>query len=319
MTRYGRSLQADPTTMIFIDYLRSLRNSRRLRIVNFFSDVANLGNYTPVWGIWKMLPAYRPALLIDGRKYASVDIDAFDVAIVGGAALFTKTFEPFWTWLAQSKIQIVMWGLGGGWAYEDTPISTETDEAGNVDPGIIDRLRDRIVLVNVRDRMTDDMYKLNAHISFCPTAVYFEERRRQIKPGRNVLCVHHAELVNEMDKKIIFRNCDIGTRNFAVMGETFEKVTQKYIGARMVVTSRLHGAIIANSLGRPYVAYVKDSKLWEFHRQFGSGLATEDLDEIPSLIERIDHDPNAFVPHIDYGHIKEFGKRVERYLDGINT
>jgi hypothetical protein len=298
-------------------FVGSLLGRPRVRIINFVSTHPNIGNYTPVWGIWRMLPGLQPTIQIDCRQFGRVSARDYDVAIVGGGGLLHAVFEPFWEWLSRQSLPLVLWGIGGCWPAEGTLWRSRNASEGCVAPSILKRMKKQIVLANVRDALTRDSYDLDADISFCPTAEYFKAERRSLGRGTEVLYAHHDELVTDRERDEIVRYCSLDTSNIAQARETFVRILQKYRRAEVIVTSRLHGAIIANSLGRPYVALIRDRKFDEFHATYGYGVACDSLAQLPARIEAARRLPAA--REIDYQAIEAFGRKTMGCLETLSS
>jgi len=282
-----------------------------MKIINFISEYNNIGNYTPVWGINKMLENYVIEKVIDARKFKKINIEDYNVTIVGGAGLFHRCFEEFWKWLSTKKIPIILWGIGTCVIHENTPyFNLIKDKTSYTNPNIIEKVKKNIVLANVRDFLTNDFYNLKANISFCPTAIYFEDRKHT-KLGNNILYVDNKELIYDEERKFILSYCNDCTDNF--FDEDYNKVIQKYIDAKIVVTTKLHGAIIANSLGRPYIAYSKDQKIKEFYEVYKGGLYLESLSNLPEKIKQLNDDSVKI--NINYEKIYLFANKVKSYLN----
>lgn len=243
-----------------------------MKIANFYSTNPNIGNILPVLGIHKML-GQAPDIMMDCRMAHLVNPDSYDVVIVGGAGLFSACFELFWRWLAIVKKPIILWGVGGTWARIGTPLGK--DKLGqSVDPRIIRKMS--FEMVNVRDTFTAEYYGFkDADISICPTFCYFDEKEPL---GRESLYAHHPGLASKetLDR---MREIVTDTTDNVKRGKAAD-VVKKYINARYVITTRLHGCIIANALGRPYIAFNTDKKIYEYHRLYGGGYLLEDIDAL---------------------------------------
>jgi polysaccharide pyruvyl transferase WcaK-like protein len=84
-----------------------------------------------------------------------------------------------------------------------------------------------------------------------------------------------------------------------------------------VVTSRLHGAIIAYGLGLPYVALAGDEKLREFHRLFGGGQLVNSAAELKVMLSQPDFAfaaPGVEPPKPDLSALIEFGNLASGLL-----
>lgn len=260
--------------------------SRSPRIINFISDAPNIGNFTAFWGIDELIgDEFWPSLRIDCRRYASVDIDRYDVALVGGAGLLAAGFTPFWEWLARQRIPVIMFGLGVCLPDEDSEVPRNS--LGGVPVETVRALGDRLLYANMRDRLTKDLYGLDrAEVTYCPTLAFVRARYGQPARGRNVLYAHHQRLVSSGEGAELRRHADDDTDN--LMHDTSPSaILAKYLEADVVLTTRLHGAIIGVALGRPYVAVAHDEKLRAFHAEHGGGLLIDDPADAPDALARV--------------------------------
>ena len=275
------------------------------------SKVGNIGNYTPVWGIEKMLLPYTVTSRVHCNDYKKVNINKYDVALIGGAGLFHDSFSDFWKWISTKNIPIIIWGVGICSLYNNTPFHRKKNKKKYyVSPNIINKVKKNIVLCNIRDEKTNSIYDLNGDVGFCPTAIYFKEENKNLKLGKNILFANHTGLTFNKEKKEIEKFCDTYTTN---VSNNFKRIIKEYKNAKIIVTTRLHGAIIANSLNRNYIAYVKDLKVEEFHRLYGGGVITNKISEIPNLIKMLEKNPISI--NINYDKIESFGKQVITFLD----
>jgi len=282
------------------------------RIVNFVSEVRNIGNLIAVQGIDEMLdPAFRPALRIDCRRFPQVHIDKFDLALVGGAGLFHRCFADFWAWLSLQRIPVMIWGVGVCLP-TDHPSVSDTRRSG-VPREHVDRLRGRLVFCNVRDDLTQQTYSLEGSVTACPSVVYVQNQSPSSEPRQSILYSHHPELVTESEKETIAGYCNDFTDNLFDHCDPVD-VLAKFRRARVVVTSRLHGAILAAALGRPYVALSRDRKLHAFLQQFGGGVALEDVSGLGTAISTASM---KAVKPLDSADIRKAGVQANRALNDL--
>jgi len=81
-------------------------------------------------------------------------------------------------------------------------------------------------------------------------------------------------------------------------------IRQYYCQSRVVIASRLHGAIIAYALGIPYIVFPKDEKLRAFQEAYGNGLCVSGIDEIKQHLECpkvCEVKPTKMEPVFDFG------------------
>ena len=93
-------------------------------------------------------------------------------------------------------------------------------------------------------------------------------------------------------------------------------VREDYLPAEVVVSTRLHGAIIAYGLGIPYVAVPRDEKVRAFHRLHGNGILCEDpadVGEAVAAAEKLTLAPIAIEP------VRAFGRRASEWARSFGT
>ncbi len=292
----------------------------KFKIICFVSKGQNIGNYTPYMGIIKMLKQ-KPAKTVHWSDYNSININDYDLLLVGGAGLLHKCFEDFWLWLAKQNIPVILWGLGTCWMDKSTSWMKGRD-VSFVEPKILESMKKNIVLSNVRDEKTNEIYNLAGHVSFCPTAIGLDatlEQDRLISAVLTksnydkILYAHHDRLATKKEMKKIMRFCDEYTSNIFSSRETIHDIINKYLNAKLVISTRLHGCIIANSLDIPYIAYAKDGKIREFNKMYGGGLCYNSISDVKNAIES--NSWKKIKISIDRDKIREFGKIVNQYID----
>src|SRR5690606_27076650 len=135
-------------------------------------------------------------------------------------------------------------------------------------------------LANVRDTKTAElMNRPGVDITACPTLMllrcYEGTRKERFSSSHRVVYTPHSELVS-LSNKIILRECLKGKYSKVFVTENMQRpwrglwdLIEKYNSASLVVTSRLHGAIIAWSLGVPFLGFSRDQKLDGFRDLVG--------------------------------------------------
>lgn len=280
---------------------------RKSHIVQFYSAVDNIGNYLPVLGIQKMLGCTPDTWNVHDR---SIDFDFINThyrcAIIGGAGLLHSCFDAFWSGFAdRCTIPFAIWGVG--------VCQPDEDRQRGAGVSVVNAVAARAALVNVRDRLTADLYGLaDAQVSLCPTVAFIKYLGITAYASRkHVLFSSHEELVAAREttrirqilagtgRPIAYTN-NIQTR---VMG--IERIVRKYYApSEAVVTTRLHGAILSYALGIPYVAVSRDRKLDAFVQEYGNGILVRELDDIGPALERLKDlrmTAAAVQPVLDFG------------------
>lgn len=255
-------------------------------VIEFYSSSNNIGNFTPVLGIQRMLGLAPDTWTMHDR---ALDFDFvnrnYACAIIGGAGLLHGAFQPFWEAFAERcRIPVIIWGVG---------VCLPDGEESAVDRETVRRIAARCDLINIRDELTRDYYGLaQADISACPTLAYLEPLRSLVRPepGR-VLYSSHEEMVRGEETRRFVETARkacrelVFTDNIQRKREGVEDIIRRhYCRSELVVTTRLHGAIIAHGLGIPYVAVARDAKVRDFVRLYGNGACVETDEQLGAAL-----------------------------------
>jgi len=303
--------------ILFRDLARITPSQRaaNTRIINFYSAVGNIGNFTPVLGIRQMIGSEPDTWNIHDK---SIDFDFINrhyaCAIIGGAGLLDSGFDPFWEKFARHcTIPSVIWGVG--------MCAPDGAARKGVDRRVFATAVAKCDLVNVRDDLTAEHYGLtSASITPCPTIVYVEQFLGARKHTGRVLYSSHEELVPRAERDAIYSGL-IETAGRIEFTDNIQRplwglqdiIRFGYCRSSLVVTTRLHGAIIAYGLGIPYVALARDDKLRAFHRNYGNGVVTDTIEDLKrALGERVDQPRRG-----QYEEVRRFARQVTAWLSTI--
>jgi hypothetical protein len=270
------------------------RRRARSSLVHIYSAANNIGNYLPVLGIWDLMGAeydtwnaHDTAMDFDfiNRNYRGV--------IIGGAGLLHRSFEPFWRrFISQCEIPAVTWGVGT--CIKDSERGLDTDHR-SVSLSVGREGLAKCVLVNLRDPLTVDWYGMRtATVAACPTIHYLAGRSYHHKPpeerGSAVLLSSHRSLVGEVESDRIIDYAksiwsDLSTTdNMQRRRMGLDDIIEQYCTASLVVSTRLHGAIIAFGLGVPYIAIARDDKIRSFAAYYGGGAVLETAEDLRGAV-----------------------------------
>lgn len=285
------------------------------KIIQFYSSVNNIGNYLPVLAIQKLMGVEFDTWNIHDKYIDFNFINThYNGAIIGGAGLLYNCFENFWVRFAnECKLEYVIWGVGG--SYPDG------EKNPCVHPNVIKSTFGRLRLVNVRDNLTANLYDFyNPHITVCPSIFYLNKFFKRQNEKRNfILYSHHHQLV-DISETIKIRNTlsdfnedYVYTDNIQTNECGFYKILELFDNSKLVITTRLHGAIIAYGLGIPYIAIARDNKLREFYNLFGNGILLEDINELHSTLES----PNINIRKIQLKPVIDFGHKAKKVLNSL--
>lgn len=288
----------------------------RSKIIQFYSSFDNVGNYLPVLGIRKTISIDTDTWCMHDKK---VDFDfinrSYKGIIIGGAGLLNKCFQPFWEIIGREcQLPMIVWGIGG--CYKDV------DKNSVIDKDIANKVFNKCDLIDLRDDITASFYGLSdAHLSPCPTVGYLETLMNKEQERTNILFSSHENLLTESETARIKESIgrfDISfkyTNNIQTFRRGLNDILEKfYCKSRLVITTRLHGAIISYGLHIPYVAIPRDDKIRAFHRMYSNGIIVEDIDDLGNTLkEGIELNKSV---RIDL--IYEFASKAKEWLNTVS-
>jgi hypothetical protein len=304
----------------FHDLRRITSGQRRPQspIIQFYSSSNNIGNYLPVLGIQEMLSRKPDTWCIHDKDIDFDFINAnYRCAIIGGAGLLHSCFNPFWKALSEKcRLPMIIWGVGGCFP--------DGDANAGVEKSIVTEVAQRCDLINLRDDLTANFYNLKtAQISACPTIVYLQKFKASDDKTKPVLFSSHESLVSHDETEKIhhaLKQCAAGykyTDNTQRRRLSLVDIIQNsYCETSLVVTTRLHGAIIAYGLGVPYIGIARDEKLRDFCRLYSNGVMLESIEELPESIRNTR--ANILGP-IALEKVLEFGNRARNWLASLKV
>lgn len=283
------------------------------KVLNFYSSNNNIGNYTPVLGIQTLLNEKYDVWCAHKKVDWEFVNNNYEKIIIGGAGLFHLSFEEFWIdFTRECKIPAVVWGVGGIFP-KDSALKA------SVDKEILKTALQKCDLINLRDNLSANYVDMpNIHISQCPTIAFMEELKGKRNRTENILYSSHEELLNQVEKSkvqiFLGEHMDFSfTDNIQYQFCGLDRILNKYLRSKFIVTTRLHGAIIAYGLGIPYLAISFDEKVDEFHRLYGNGFLVKSLEGLKEIdIEHILNNANDQTPDLTLVH--EFSNKVLKWI-----
>jgi polysaccharide pyruvyl transferase WcaK-like protein len=208
--------------------------------------------------------------------------------IVGGAGLLHAVFEKFWVDLDKNcKLPITIWGIG--------VCLPDNDQLKGVPKAVVQSVFAKAKLANVRDELTRDFYQLDPNISItaCPTLVYIANNfsvAAKSEGGKKILHSSHVDLEPTSTTpqiKQIIQSAGyeyLFTENIETKKTPLKAILKMYQDCDYVVTTRLHGAIIAYAFKRPYIAISFDPKITAFNKLYGGGRCITDLNQLEQAL-----------------------------------
>ena len=306
------------TTLHDISKIQPDKRVAKSKILQFYSANRNIGNYLPVLAIHEMLGSELDVWNIHKSPVDWEFVHAnYSEVIVGGAGLLHSVFEKFWIDLeANCKLPIIIWGIG--------VCLPDNDSVKGVPKEVVQKVFARAVLANVRDELTRDFYELSADVSItaCPTLVHIANNFKvasKIGSGKKILHSSHVDLEPESSTPVIKEIIESAgfeysfSENIEKEGLPLKQNLKMYQDCDYVVTTRLHGAIIAYSFKRPYIAISFDPKITAFNALYGGGACINSVDQLRDVLKG-----DTFKSPSDYklelSRVQDFGRLVKDYL-----
>jgi polysaccharide pyruvyl transferase WcaK-like protein len=286
-------------------------------ILQFYSKYPNIGNFTPCLGIREMLGMQLDAWNVHDKSIDWAWINRkYKGIIIGGAGLLNAVFEDFWRGCSENcKVPVIIWGVG--------VCLPENEQTQGVSIRFVEKVANKALLVNVRDSLTADMYRLhNAQVTACPTVVWLQNNAKSIVQGAHkshstLLSVHDTLLDAREQKNVADALRSVGpflaTDNVQRFGTGLEDILRLFATSDCVVTSRLHGAIFAYSLGIPYVAISKDPKIAAFVEIYGGGELASGPEDIINFARA--RPPKLPLPNVE--EILKFGRSASAVINSL--
>ncbi len=305
---------------VFRDFSKISRSVRvpKSPVMQFYSSANNIGNYIPVLGIQEMLGFETDTWCIHDKN---IDFDFinknYSCVIIGGAGLLHRCFDSFWKAFAEKcTLPAIVWGVGICLPHKS--------KQGGANKEFVKKAFAKCDLINLRDELTAKYYDVvDASITPCPSIKYLQRFRvRRPTTSQALLYAHHQDLVpkeflgNMKSYCAKYKDTLHITRN-ALIKETSKKsvaafIRDNYVNQSLVISTRLHGAIIAYGLGIPYVCLSFDDKVAAFHEHFGNGVLVSDLAKLSGAIDTLLSKTASYEPALK--GVEEFGASARSWV-----
>lgn len=271
----------------FRDLRRISPPTARSPVLQLYSHNDNIGNYLPTIAIRELLGICADTWSIHDQ---GMDLEfvnqTYAIIVIGGGGLFHPTFGGFWErFLEECRVPYCIWGVG---------VCVPDTNGDGARPSFAMR---RVVrgarAVILRDTLSAELLSAPAAVvEPCPTVAYVGMRRwsdpAAARPDRRASVLYSGRsdgLLPIRDRE----GMDLALRELAGVrlrctdniqrrGTGVRDIVRLYARSDIVVTTRLHGMIIAAALGVPYVALARDDKMRAFQEDWGSdrGMVVEE-------------------------------------------
>lgn len=268
-------------------------------IHHVFANRSNIGDWLSARGVQLFLGSNVEEHLCD-EPFVNDTLSALaetgpeDVVVVGGGGLFMDYFRPFWEGLLalSTPAPLCVWGVG---------VVDIKREMSRLDRSLLHAIADRAAVCAVRDELTREQLPADHHavVALCPSILAVSvpsERGDDVLHVVNmttvggeeyeVMCTTARAFAAETGRMYHQTNNRVRTGN----AEHMERVVKRYAAADVVVTSALHGCILAAAMGRPVVAVSGDWKIEQFMSAAGLSewvLQQEEVDRLPAMLRAV--------------------------------
>lgn len=241
----------------------------------------NIGDYLSMRGVQLLLGLPGREVLMQGnvnRFRASLgELGERDSLVIGGGGLLKDHFAKYWDVIfeVQRDKQLRIYNLGIGVCDikgKQTVLGAPA-LAAIVERAELSFLRPEIpATIAGHGRVRE---------TFCPSEAFVAARHPAVAtatPPRRLLYVHHERLVGPDAARRIkdtvaaicsARGIDYAETDNMIQDRDDLACLSRYQAADVVVTSRLHGYVLAHALGVPAVAISNDHKLEGYARRLG--------------------------------------------------
>lgn len=275
-------------------------------IHHIYANQSNVGDWLSARGIQSLIASQPIKEHLCDAPFVQATLSALqnagpeDFIIIGGGGLFMDYFEPFWDGFRPmaGRVRFCIWGVG---------CCHRKGAPSLLPPKLMHEIVRLSCLCVVRDHMTHSQFNdcgLPAPVT-CPSVNILSATDSS---ERCLLHVDHYDNVGSetYERMVALTQAEARktgrsyrqTNNLIPPGNTtaLKKTIDLYVSADLVVTSRLHGCVIALALGRRVLAVSGDHKVESFMQAAGLGDWVCDWREIDSLAARLATLPTQVVP-----------------------
>jgi polysaccharide pyruvyl transferase WcaK-like protein len=299
-------------------------------IHHVFANRSNAGDWLSARGIQSQLAPWTIQEHLCDAPFVSETLAALgqaserDFIVIGGGGLFMDYFVPFWEGFHNlaARVPFAIWGTG----YCDMKRETSQPPAALME-GIVRQAR----LCIVRDELT------RRHLASCglpapvPCPTFLAVPTSSQPPKRRLLHVDHYDNVGaDVYERMVRVGEDYSVRtgrsyrqtnNLLPSGDAaaLDRILRLYASADLILTSRLHGCILALAIGRPVLAVSADHKVESFMTAAGLSDWVLDLDDLAELPQRLERLPEQHAPVEFVMRVRDQNRRVGALLRALIT
>ena len=274
-------------------------------IRHVYANRSNIGDWLSARGIQALLGSHEITDYFCDAPFVEATIASIsqsteaDLIVIGGGGLFMDYFEPFWRALLETppRAPVCIWGVG---------LCDLKAEASKPPRQLLQRVAGMVEQCVVRDTATWAHIGLH-HLPppvLCPSlaTVSIEASGWGLLHVDNYTTVG-AEAFERMDREGRLFTTATGrpyrrtnNRLERVDDAALQQVLDLYRASDLVLSSALHGCIIALAMGRPVLAVSGDWKIEGFMDAMGLGKWVIDASDVQRVEELLPELPRQVVP-----------------------
>lgn len=266
-------------------------------IHHVFANRSNIGDWLSARGIQALLAPHPVVEHLCDEPFVEATLAALsatapdDLIVIGGGGLFMDYFAPFWHGFGPiaDRTPFCIWGVG----YCDLKL-----EPSRPPQALLEEIVGKSRLCIVRDRLTHDLLArcdLPEPVP-CPSLVAVDQ------PAQRGFGVLHVDNYTTAGADV-YEAMDACGRAFASRTErpyrttnnrippgseaALSEILARYAASDIVLSSALHGCIVAAAMGRKVLAVSGDRKIEAFMQAAGLAQWVVDLDEVDTLPQRL--------------------------------
>lgn len=293
-------------------------------IYHVYANRSNIGDWLSAKGIQKLLHPLPVTECLCDTPFVEETMNILsaatphDLIVIGGGGLIMDYFVSFWEAFQHiiHRVSYVIWGIG---------CCDLKDEATLPPAGLMEKIAAQAILCVVRDELTK---KFLRHVTMpapvaCPSINCIAPYPQH---GNGILHVSNfttvgAEAYEAMraaaqafaDRHgVIFRETNNRIEKDSEAG--MNEVLLRYQKSALVISSALHGCIVALAMGLKVMAVSNDRKIDEFMAAVGLSdwtLSKNDTHLIPEYLDKLSTQPS---PGVALQAISEDNRRVASFV-----
>ncbi|WP_158218566.1 polysaccharide pyruvyl transferase family protein [Synechococcus sp. 1G10] len=245
-----------------------------------FANRSNVGDWLSARAIQGLLGANRinehlcDESFVDQALEALADASPRDAVVIGGGGLFMDYFTPFWEGFEplSTRLRFAVWGVGNCDLKQESSLAPQD---------LLRRVVSRSPFILLRDRSSGDRLQLSGLRMPMPCPGLLGLSRHPLGDG-----LLHVDNYTTAGAATYERMEAVASRVAAAEGwslcrtnnriphgdtNAFDVIIDLYAASSLVLSSALHGCVIAVAMGRPVLAVSGDRKIDAFMQAVGLG------------------------------------------------